>query len=224
MKKPTRAPILRHKPKTDRRINISPAYAEASAPLKEFLIPAQDAHGHTARVLVRVPPALKNAIAVILASGKYPFHTESDFARLAIYKCVQWINSLGDDPTLKGLSALLNAYIAGARVQQEHMQFTHTLEAVTRTIHELLAREAIPPARQIVQEVSARVDEIEDPYWRKRYREDIAERFKFLDDIEANGGVIPPEYRAQIEAERARVAEREREEKAARRARRREES
>ena len=158
-------------------INVTSPHAEAGNPLSDFMVPSADSHGHSARVQVRLPPNMKHQIGLLVGTKKFPFDTESDFGRVAFYRLLRDLEKLAKDQTITNMQSMLNAMVASARIQQEHLHFSHVLDQVGKTLSELLGRNAQPAARKLLKEIAAQIETIDDPYWHDRYKRDLLDRF-----------------------------------------------
>jgi len=161
-------------------ISVDPDDAESAYPLSEFTLPAQDSHGHTARIITRVPPNMKHQIQVLISKKLYPWETEADFTRWAVYEGLKKVTEHAKDPEVTSLFSLVETWVASARVQQEHLKLGQSLEHISATVSELMNKGAAPAARKIVKDISENIHRIDDPFWRRKYEEDISQRFAFL--------------------------------------------
>jgi hypothetical protein len=64
----------------------------------EFIIPASDDKGHSARVNVRIPVTFEREIAVIVRSGLFPFQEESDLVRWCLAEGLRALTRMEDVP------------------------------------------------------------------------------------------------------------------------------
>jgi hypothetical protein len=163
-------------------ISLDPDDAERSFPVSEFTIPAQDSHGHTAKVISRVPPNFKHQISVILS--KQPFNqvwdTESDFLRWCIFLGLTRVTEALKDPEVTSLMALIAGHVEAARIEQEHLRFGESLQKISGTVAELMNKGAAPQAKKIILGIKLHIEQIDDPFWRTKYQEELIDRFEFL--------------------------------------------
>lgn len=160
-----------------RPISVSPEDAEATYTLSEWMIPATDTHGHSAKVFCRCPPSYKHQIGAILQKHKYPWDTESDLVRVAVHRLLKDIANNLKDPDISSQQAILNSLVEMASRQMEYSHFKETLERLETTTKELIANDAKPMARKIVKAVADQLESFEEPFWQERYKKIIVEQF-----------------------------------------------
>lgn len=163
-----------------KRVSWNPADGEAASPLSDFQIPAQDSHGHSTKVISRITPSMQRQISVIVEKNPFGWDTASDFVRWAIYHGQQKVTEHLGDPEISSTMALISSWVAAARVQQEHVKFSNSLEHISGTLAELRQHGADIAARKIVEEILSQIDGIDDPYWKKRFEEEIEGKFGSL--------------------------------------------
>lgn len=169
-KKPDRQPH-------PKRISPATEDAETTFPLNEWMIPATDAHGHSAKVFTRVPPSYKHTINVILQKKKYPWETESDMVRVAVHRLLEAIAKDSTDPEILSQQAILNSMAEASSRQLEYLHFKETLEKVSVTVAEMIRVEAYPVARKIIRNMAEQVEKFEDEYWRTRFRAELINKY-----------------------------------------------
>lgn len=191
-KQPPKKKPAPHASKKTKAISFDARDSESAYPLSNYNIPAQDQHGHTARCIVRVPPGMKNQISRLLVQQKFPWETESDFVRWCMARGLDHVDKELQDPEFTSMQSLFNGFVAAARVQTEYAMYGNTLDAITKTLTLLIEMKAFPPARKILQEVTAQIDRIDDPYWFERWTSELKTRFGSLmtaDDADAAGQI-----------------------------------
>lgn len=161
---------------------ISPASddAETNYPLSEWMVPATDSHGHSAKVFTRVPPAYKSLIGSILQSKRYPWETESDLVRVAVHRLLNEVAKDLKRPDITSQQALLNSLVEMASREMEYNHFKETLEKLNQTVSELIANGAQPMAKKMIRAVAEQVEKFEETYWRERYETELVSRFKTI--------------------------------------------
>jgi hypothetical protein len=119
-------------------------------------------------------------ISRIVQSKRLPFDTASSFMRWAVYKGTEYVEQRMLDPEYTSMQSTLSAWVAAASTQQTYMHFEEALEAVKRTVKDLLARGADGPARGIVRDIATKVSKIDDPYWHEKYTNEVVVAFAGL--------------------------------------------
>jgi hypothetical protein len=154
--------------------------AESTYPLNEWMVPSQDAHGHSAKVICRLPPSYKHEMAVILQKRRYPWDTESDLVRVAIHRLLQAVAKDSKDPEIMSQQAILNALVEMSSRQMEYAHFKATLDRLKVSVQELSDMGAHVQAKKMVRAVEEQIEKFEDDDWRGRYEAEIVKHFKFL--------------------------------------------
>lgn len=177
MKKKPKKKERRTKPDR-RRISGASEDAETTFPLSEWMVPSQDAHGHSAKVISRIPPSYKHQINLILQKGKFPWDTESDLVRVAIHRLLNDVSKAMEDKDITSQQAILNALVEVASKQMQYLHFRETLERCLLTTQGLLAENAIPQAKKLIAAVEELIEDFDDPDWQEKYRTELVDRFK----------------------------------------------
>lgn len=92
----------------------------------DWLVPASDAKGHSAKLQFRVPPAVSRAIQELVHNPKTAFRTDDDFCRFAVWLTLRMIHSRMDviSPNV------LMAADAVVRVVRDHEQMQMIYESI----------------------------------------------------------------------------------------------
>jgi hypothetical protein len=163
-----------------RAISLDPEAGEGHRSAGEFMVPAADSQGHSARIFCRVPPSIKHQITRLVGSQQNPWETESDVVRWCVYVGLERLRDMTDDPEYRSAQSLLNAFVEAARIQMEHLYFARTLDEIGRQVNQLVQAGATAAARKVIEAVAERVAAFEEPYWRRRYEAELVERFDYL--------------------------------------------
>jgi hypothetical protein len=86
------------------RIQFTPEQMEYDP--DEWLVPAQDAKGHSESLVFRVPPGMVHDLEVILQHRRFPYHTRADPIRHALLRHIKWLSLLEPKIPLQFLGAL----------------------------------------------------------------------------------------------------------------------
>lgn len=178
------AEVIAEIPLKGRRTPVLSANPEHADPPEEstgeFYVPAHDAQGHSVNMSARCPPQVKSQIALMIASRRFPWQTDSEFVRWCIYRGLRYVGDLNRDDKLSNLQVLFNATVRTAQVQNEFMAYRSVVEQVAATIKELLFCGATEKAKEMIRECYSHAHRMDDDFWRKRYTQDIEQRFSDL--------------------------------------------
>lgn len=160
-----------------RKAAISPAPVdqEASYPTKDWLVPASDSQGHGERISVRVPTGMAHLINVAIASGTFPWKQPAECIRWCIDRGLKEIQKQTKDPDFKSVHTTFNMFRRSASTQMEMLSCSRALTQLKGNLDELIREKAVPAAAKLLESVKADMREIEDPYWRGRYRDLVTE-------------------------------------------------
>jgi hypothetical protein len=143
----------------------------------QFIIPGQDTRGHSERLYCRVMPAVDRALDVVVNSKKWPFRTKGDVMRWAIDRAIHQLEAM--EP-IGSVTAQVDAIAAILREDQFHHEFSHTFEALNRSISVHLTAGADGEARRLVATIKDKIDKMPEGYWRDRYRTTLSEKWGHL--------------------------------------------
>ena len=64
---------------------------------KDFLVPASDVRGHSARLQFRVHPGHAQQIDSVVAAKHFPYRSRGDLYRHALTRHLKWLEAIGAD-------------------------------------------------------------------------------------------------------------------------------
>lgn len=175
-----KASVAVTKAKKSSRISPSSADAEATYPLSEWVVPATDVHGHSAKVFCRCPPAYKHLIATVLQKGLFPWETESDLVRAALHFYLKKVAAHLKDPEVTSDLAILNSLTEICSRQMSNARYSETLSKAQTTIDFLMSRGDEPMARKLIQSIASQIAHFEEPYWKEKYDRELLKAHKEL--------------------------------------------
>lgn len=143
----------------------------------DYLIPATDSAGRSARAQCKVPPLLAREMAEIITSRRFPFRTDSDIVRW----CLMFgLNHLA---TIEASPGFLTRAIAEMQILQDEENWSIQLQLVKK-MDEAVRRHTDQgewnEARTIVLSALARFKDSEEGPWRDRILRDIRTKFKHV--------------------------------------------
>lgn len=146
---------------------------------RDFILPAQDAKGHHARLYCRVIPAVARMVSDVHASRKYPFRTVGDLVRWCI---VTGTKRLAAGAGINSVIAHADAMIAvfqDEEFQLQFLEFFHYMQKITNSYVEMGAP---GEARRVAALARAQIEAMPDGYWKEKYREELLRRYRSLLD------------------------------------------
>ena len=163
----------------------------------EFRIPGSDTKGHYDRVFCRVMPGQALQIKNVLKSKRFPYRTEGDLERHAIYRHLAWLDTL---EVLPSVTRQVDAMIEVLNQEEFQQDFIAVFQNVQSVVAQYTATGANGEARRVLATIINHVDGMPEGYWKARYRHELEEKFGHL----MNQG----ETMRLVERERARGEER----------------
>lgn len=140
-----------------------------------YIIPAQDHHGHTARIACRVQPTVERQIDVVVQSKKFPFRGEGDFMRWAVWEGLKEIEKRSDCPNNFLLMAENN--IALARDAVYWHTFQTSLDTLQKTVEMHISSGSEGEALGLLADAKANALKMEEDVWREKYLKEMERRF-----------------------------------------------
>lgn len=149
----------------------------------EFIIPAQDEKGHSARETVRISNELQRDIEVIVQSRRFPYKTAGDLLRHAVVKHLEWLHSL--EPGFP--KHLLAAHLAQMDLlKEEEMRLAS--HGVFKKLHDqveaYLASGEPGEARRVAATIRGRLAGVADSAWKRRFESRFLRQYAALLDGE----------------------------------------
>lgn len=156
---------------------ISEASAQKYDPA-EFIIPGQDAQGHSERIYCRVQPSVAMHIGRTVSDHKFPFRTNGDLIRWSVWTGLKLLDMLEPTPnTFLVRSEAVHALLREEIYQQEYMA---TLDSIQKVVQQYLSMGAKGEAARTVAKVKAQWEKIEEKYWREKCLSELKSRFGYL--------------------------------------------
>lgn len=144
---------------------------------EDFMIPAKDGQGQSVRFAVALQPAHDRQIAIILNSRVFPFKTPGDVARWCIHRGLTQLKVMEPVPSvLQQVEAMMQVL----RDEEFHQQFQDFLLHAQRVIQRHVREGAHGEARRLTAALRAKVQQMPDGFWKKRYLKAIKEQFEHL--------------------------------------------
>lgn len=141
----------------------------------DFIIPAQDAKGHSERVYASIQPGDSRSLDIIRESRRFPFRTKGDIIRWAIHQGIKQLEQMEDVPSV---SAQVDMIAALVREEQFNSEYEHTFDQMAGVINRHMANGAYGEVRRVIAHARAMMDRMPDGYWKDRYLGTLDDRFE----------------------------------------------
>lgn len=145
---------------------------------KHYLIPGQDAKGHSERVWCRVMPGHHRALGMILASREFPFRSMGDVVRWCVDHGIRTL----DHRRTGGPSVMRQVDIQMDILRDELYQqdFSETFGGMQQVVNRHQAANAMGEARRVVAMAKQNFEAMPEGYWRDRYLGELETQFGHL--------------------------------------------
>lgn len=160
------------------RVSLRPSAQQGRQPYSEYLVPAQDHHGHSARADVRIPPTMAEDVERLVTKGPFPFKTKADLYRWAIWRGLTTLQEDSNNTT--NISVVTKGVVSKYKAEKTNLDYREVLDGLFQTVQALLAQGMNDNAKRLIRETLKDVQQMDDPAWRDRYTRDLTERFGFL--------------------------------------------
>lgn len=141
----------------------------------DFIIPAQDAKGHSERVYASIQPGDSRSLDIIRESRRFPFRTKGDIIRWAIHQGIKQLEAMEDVPSV---SAQVDMIAALVREEQFNSEYEHTFDQMAGVINRHMSNGAYGEVRRVIAHARAMMDRMPDGYWKDRYLGTLDDRFE----------------------------------------------
>ena len=135
---------------------------------EEFIVPAQDDHGHSAREWVRIQPALEADMDQLLASKSFPYRTKADLLRHAVYRHIRWLHRVKEDVP-KHLFVAFEAILEVLRNEEHNQRNEHVFEKLRHTMEAYLSHGDTGEAKRTHAIIRSKLQGVQDSAWRRRF-------------------------------------------------------
>jgi len=154
----------------------------------DFVVPAKDADGHSARFNRYIQPGHRRQITILRASGLFPYKSDGDVVRHLIKRGLDWLLSLYPDDDrlaeMKSIGVQVDMIMELVKGEEFQQDFTRTFDAISPRVGEYVAEGQMEQARGLVVRMSNLIDAMPEGYWRNKYQDELNRRFGTLLQLE----------------------------------------
>lgn len=141
---------------------------------KEFLIEASDLRGHNVRLSFRAPPGMAKQGDIMVQSKKFPYNSLSDLLRHAYRRHLEYLKNLAPVKSILHEVDIINDILLQEKFNQAFMS---VFENMAHMVDMFLGRNEKGEAVRLIRTVQDKVEEMDDGYWKERYRKEIDNRW-----------------------------------------------
>lgn len=156
----------------------------------DFLVPGQDHMGHSERLWCRVQPLHQRQVEIVVKSKNWPFRTNGDVLRWALVRGLKQLEQMENVQSFLGQADAINEIV---RQELYMMEFSRLFDNLEKVISQHLAAGAKGEARKLVAITKAKVEAIEEPYWKSKCLEEMKRRFGHILEVKGINLVVEME-------------------------------
>jgi len=159
--------------------------------VRDYLIPAADAKGHSIRLYCRVMPGVGRVVQQIVASKRYPFRTLGDLMRWCLVHGSKQLAAGGGFQSVFGQVETMMEQLAE---EEQQLQFLEFFKKTQEIVDHYVVAGASGEARRVVATMRSRIEQMpeEEAYWKGRYRTELLSRYRsMLDAPDARASWVP---------------------------------
>lgn len=162
--------------KRPNRASIRPSHATAAFPLGDYLVPTADPQGRSVSLNVSMSPSVRRIASIILAKRLFGFQNEQDVLRWCIDNGLKQLEKNAKDKNITSEVSVLNVFTTAALNQMEYAHYDNVLGSLAASIDLLMTQGHWVKAEELADLAWRNLDKLDDPYWRKRFRDRMYEK------------------------------------------------
>jgi hypothetical protein len=121
---------------------------------------------------------MSNEISKIVQSRRWPWSTEGDMMRWAVWEAVKKCERMEEVPN--SMYAVANNMIEASRGALMVVTFKQSLDEVEKTVRELMSLGMDTEALKHLSDLRDQANKVSEPMWRDKYLEEFERRFSHL--------------------------------------------
>jgi hypothetical protein len=145
---------------------------------RDYIIPGSDHHGHGVRKQFRCSPAMANEITKIVQARKWPWSTDGDMMRWAVWEGIKKCERMEEVPN--SMYAIAQNMIETSRMALMVVTFKQSLDEAEKTVRELQAIGMEKEALRHLSDLRDQAAKVAEPMWREKYLEEFERRFSHM--------------------------------------------
>jgi len=147
--------------------------------LQEFLAPGQDDRGASARLTVRIPPAIERELEILVQSRKFPYRTTTDIVRHALYRHSNWLHRLEPDIP-RHYNTAMHAILEVVADTQTRTLMQDTFKQLDHMVDVLVATNDETEAIKMLQAARSKMINLPDSRWKRQWLETFSRKYEQL--------------------------------------------
>ena len=143
----------------------------------EFIIPASDNQGHSARHWFRSNPQMSRQVEQMVSGKKFPYRTKGDLLRHALARHLRWLTSQG---AVTSITTQVDLMIDLMRDEELNSDFLSVFDKLSGRISNHVSLGAEGEAIRLIRMVQDHIKGMPEGYWRDRYESEVRLKFGHL--------------------------------------------
>jgi len=109
--------------------------------------------------------------------AEFGWDTDSDFFRWAVWNALESASKMVDGQEVSGVSVLNSVQVEIWQEQHAMAKFKETIDVIQESISVMNRVGAEKRVIRMLQETLYRVEQLDDPFWKKMWKEEIEAKF-----------------------------------------------
>lgn len=135
-----------------------------------------------------LPPVMRRVSSIILSKHSLPFETEQDVLRWCIHHGLKLLVEHAKDKEITSAWSFVESLTAQMADELEHLYYEEHLRIIIDGIRKLARAGHVDKALDRAEKVWRYSDKIDDPHWRKQYRDQARRAYDRMKKTYTNGG------------------------------------
>lgn len=170
-------------PQDQIHISARPTDAETTHPVGDYMIATADVRGRSVSLSTTMVPQTRRIASIILAQRLFGFKNEADIWRWCINHGLVALEKRSKNKEITTEMVLMNSLMAFASTELERMEWERNFKATEGTIDKLIDQGHLSRARLLCDHAWKTMNQVEEPYWRTRFRVMVKTRLDGLNKL-----------------------------------------
>lgn len=149
-----------------------------------FVVPASDSKGHSARAIFRLPVSMQRQVQLVRSSGLFPFGDDSDVYRWCVREGLAILDGMEEVP-----NSVFGQAEAALSIAQEYLyqkEYATVFETMDQAMESVRQQGGFAELRRFYARVKSQFEKMPEGYWRTYYLGTLARKYLHLVDPAAN--------------------------------------
>ncbi len=153
---------------------------------REFRVPANDQKGHHERFWANCPPGMHGQVNTIIASKLFPYRSQSDLLRHAVWRHLKWLDMMAGEP-VSSVTAQVDAILEIVKEEEFQADFQDVIDQTGQMVNRLMGSGDTDEAKRMLVLIRGQIDAMPEGHWKRRYQAEFDQRWGYSLGIHSNG-------------------------------------